>query len=1123
MSLSVHPIESTFLHVGRNTTPLGVYRYEKGSMPRIPLHALLWSEEHSRYDLHTQGHLEQGFLAEDVSEWLARLRKLTAFAFHGVSGSLNVYLEERPHGKQYWYAYHTKEGRTHKRYLGQPARVTFARLEEAAEALGRESSTRALEPERGPEEQDSTSHQVWPVPAREVPHEMELLSTRLSHPVLSFRLLARERLLHRLDAARFHRLTLLSASAGWGKTTLLSTWAARSTLPIAWLSLDELDNAPARFWLSILAALRACLPGVGEASLSMLRSPQPPPLTAILTSLLNELSRQDTPTFLVLDDYHLLDEQAIHDSLLFVLDHLPAHLHLVLSSRVDPPLLLSRWRVRGQLLELRDADLRFEEGEAAQFLLHTMELSLEVEEMAELACRTEGWIAGLQLAALSLAHHPDPAAFVRSFTGGHRYVLDYVQEDILARLSPLIQDFVLSTSILNRMSAPLCQAVTAQDASQEMLETLERANLFLVPLDDERKWYRFHDLFREALLARLQATRPETVPLLHQRAARWYEEQGEFREAISHWLAARDFSSAVRMMERTAAQLRLRGESEIFYHWVMALPANILREHANFALRIALYLLVSSSSVAAQQIGVQTRVEQMATRVEMALQQQEQTRPLTEVAQPAAGSASLLGNDATEQAMLYQRLRLLRLFNRWMERLMVSDYTSVDNLYQQIQQLDEDHEVAWQVLQLNITFIHHYTLRQEGVILVPRLLAAKQWVSQSGDRYAALKVMQWLAMASVQAGLLYQAQQESLAGLHLLEQFNGDSLLAGYFYVVLAEVFYEWNQLEEARRVLRKMIHGAATYQHIDLHMWGCESLLMVELAAGELAAAYQILQEGEQLALHLEDEPQRYRLVNMRVRYWLAQGNLSRASDWASSVSLPQRSWDLHHYDEFMMLIRVSFARQQWMHALEIMERFSTHLDRPGSRSWTTTSFLSLYAVALYQTGKMEQACAAAIRLLALTEPGGYLRLYLDMGEPMKQVLKTLLITPQDEEENTPPIPNAYISTLLAAFEQEEQKRVSRGDAPQSASSQERGVQPPGEPSLSGPASRISTPMEALTRQEQRVLRLLAAGRSNSEIASDLVVSINTVKAHVKKIYSKLHVSNRVAAFEVARALQLL
>jgi LuxR family maltose regulon positive regulatory protein len=1080
-------------------------------MPRTPLHTLMWSGEHNRYDLYIQGHLAQPFRPEDREAWLAWLETVTSFAFRGACGNLNVYQEARRRGGRYWYAYATTSPRTHKRYLGPTAGVTFTRLEEVAKALGSASSPTPLAPERGPQERDAASHQAGPGPARQVSHRMELLSTRLSHPVLSPRLLGRERLLHRLDEARFHRLTLLSASAGWGKTTLLSTWASRSTWPIAWLSLDELDNDPARFWFSVLAALRICLPGVGEAALSMLRSPQPPPLSDILTALLNELSGQDTPIFLLLDDYHLIDEQAIHDSVLFLLEHLPAHLHLVLSSRIDPPLLLARWRVRGQLLELRDADLRFAEEEAAQFLTRTMDLSLEVEEIAELAHRTEGWIAGLQLAALSLVHHADRAAFVRGFTGSHRYVLDYVQEDILAHLSSSIQTFVLSTSILNRMSASLCEAVTQQAASREVLETLERANLFLVHLDDERLWYRFHDLFREALLARLQATRPEAIPLLHRRAARWYEEQGEFREAISHWLAAQDFSSAVRLMEQAAPQLRLRGESEIFYHWVMALPEPILREHASFALTIALYLLISSTStMEAQQIRVQTRVEQMATRVEMALQQ-EQMSLSAEAAQPDACSASLLRNQATEQAVVHRRLCLLRLHSKWLEGLMVSDYEIMKSLLEQMQHLDEDDEVAWQLVPLGNTFIYHATLRQEGAILVPRLLAAKQQVSQSGDRYATLKVMQWLAIAFEEAGQLYQAHQECLAGLGLLEQFNGYALLAGYFYSVLATVHYQWNQLDEARRVLRKMIHDAAAYQQTDLHMVGCEWLLMVELAAGDLEAAEQVLQEGEQLALHLGQAPQRYRLVNMRVRYWLAQGNLSRASDWASSVSLPQESWDPHHYDAFAMLIRVSFARQQWMQALELLERFSTHLDRPGIRSWTTTMLLSLYVVALSQTGEMEQARAALMRLLALTEPGGYLRLYLDMGEAMRQLLKTLQSTPQNDEEGASPIPRAYISTLLSAFEQEE-RQGQRVEPSPTMTNQLRGLPDDAHP------SRI----EALTPQEQRVLQSLCTGRSNREIADELVVSINTVKAHVKKIYSKLHVHNRIEACRVARAVRL-
>ena len=714
-----------------------------------------------------------------------------------------------------------RERRTHKRYLGQPERVTFTRLEEVAKALGSESSSTFLASEHGPDERNAMSHRTPPVSPREETPGMEVLSTRLSHPLLPSRLLARERLLSRLDAARFYRLTLLSASAGWGKTTLLSTWASRSTFPIAWLSLDELDNDPSRFWVSAIAALRTRLPGVGETALAMLRSPQPPPLNTVLTTLLNDLSTQEIPIFLLLEDYHLIDEQTIHDSLLFMLDHLPAYLHLVLSSRVDPPLALARLRVRGQLLELRDADLRFEEGEAAQFLTHTMDLSLESEEIVELTRRTEGWIAGLQLAGLVLQQRENHADFVRGFTGGHRYVLDYVQEDILAHLSPSLQDFVLSISILNRMSASLCEAVTAQAASQEMLETIERANLFLVPLDDERQWYRFHDLFREALLARLQATRPETVPLLHQRAARWYEEHGEFREAISHWLAAHDFSSAVCLMEQKVEQFWLRGEAATMYHWIMALPDAVVREHAAFVLTAALYLVTAAShTAAAQLIPALRQAEQLMDRVEHTVflgDRGVETGAETDTQPPE-----------TERTRIRRRLHLLRLYIE-MQRIELNGFHDRFHLVaQQVLLLDQDDEIVWQMIPLAATFLLHYSYQLQGALAVSQFLEAKQRADLSGDRYAMIKIRQWLALSSQNTGQLYQMHQESLEGLALIEQNGGYGLLTGYFSLCLAHVYYHWNQLDKARLVLQQMIPIAATWQQLDLlDVWlfkSCES-----------------------------------------------------------------------------------------------------------------------------------------------------------------------------------------------------------------------------------------------------------------------------------------------------------
>ncbi len=544
-------------------------------MPKPSLHALTWSQEHQHYELHMHGQLHQCFPRGDESAWLTWLAEHTAFAFVGQHGRISVIKEARERGTGYWYAYRRQDRHTSKRYLGPTAKVTLVRLEEVAQALLSGPSPPSLASLQTQREAEAGS----PGTSRKAEQGMTLLSTRLSHPRLPISLVERDRLLSDLDAALSTPLTLLSASAGWGKTTLLSTWASRHPHQVAWLSLDALDNDPTRFWLAVIAALRTCASGVGEIALALLRSPEPPPLSAILTALLNELagaSEQTAPILLLLDDYQVIEEQTIHETLTFWLEHLPARVHLLISSRVDPELPLSRLRVRGQLVEIRATDLRFSREEVSTFLRHAMGLSLSEAEVLALERRTEGWAAGLQLAALSLRKQEDRSAWITAFTGSHRYLLDYVQEEILARQPVALRDFLLHTAVLSRMSAALCQAVTGEPASQVVLETLERANLFLVPLDEERQWYRFHDLFRETLLARLQATQPERVPRLHLLAARWYEAQGEVREAIAHQLAAADFSSAARLLEREASHLWLSGEAQTVQTWLAALPDAVL-------------------------------------------------------------------------------------------------------------------------------------------------------------------------------------------------------------------------------------------------------------------------------------------------------------------------------------------------------------------------------------------------------------------------------------------------------------------------------------------------------------------------------------------------------------------
>nr|MBA2287293.1 LuxR family transcriptional regulator [Ktedonobacteraceae bacterium] len=632
-------------------------------MGRTPLHALIWSEEQRLYELYARGQLKLRFRPTGEAAWLAWLREVSSFAFHGKGGWLNVYQEKRSRGGAYWYAYQTKEGRTRKRYLGQTESLSLARLEETARTL--------LHTHKG-----ATTTEQGMMP----------LSSQLAPPRLPNALVERERLLTALDGALSTPLALLSASAGWGKTTLLSVWAHRQKTQVAWLELSELDNSPTRFWVALIAALRRCpdLPAnFGENVVAQVQSPQPPPFSSCLSVLLHELERDPphpAPIVLIVDDYQVIEEPVIHQGMAFFLEHLPAHLHLILSSRVDPDLPLARLRAHGQICEIRADELRFQEGEASQFLDKMLSPPLSEEEVQRLVNRTEGWIAGLHLVALTIQKREDRTAYLETLAGSQRYLLDYVQEDILARLSPETRDFLLHTAILSRLDAAVCQAVTAaptRAASQHMLALLERANLFLVPLDEERRTYRLHDLFREALLSVLHTSQPEMVSLLHRRAADFYEAQGQWAEAITHALAGADFSTAANLMEQTVEQFWVRGEAETMARWVLALPEPVVREHARLVLTTALYLLHPvTSSTHEQRESRHQQVRQLMARVEAALQPQA-NETNQEILAPRAGSAFCsegLEVHAAEETLLHRRLRLLRAGMALYEAIAASEY-----------------------------------------------------------------------------------------------------------------------------------------------------------------------------------------------------------------------------------------------------------------------------------------------------------------------------------------------------------------------------------------------------------------------------------------------------------------
>jgi len=1049
-------------------------------MPRSLTHRLVWSEAHQQYQHLIHGQPEQCFRSGDEAAFSCWLIKQTAFAFVGQGGRLSIMQEARERGTGYWYAYRTHHRQTRKRYLGATDKVSLERLEETAKILAQEFERQA---------QARASSSPQPSSA--------LLSTRLSPPRLPSFLVERSRLLAELEAVHSSPLTLVSASAGSGKTTLLSAWASRQKHPVAWLSLDASDKDPVSFWTSCIAALRSHQPSPGEEALALLHASQSPPLATILVSLLNDIVLLEQEIILILDDFHLIEDQAIYEGLSFLLDHLPVHLHLLLSTRTDPQLPLARLRVHGRLLEMRTSDLRFSQQEAACFLRDGMGLPLSEEDVALLSERTEGWIAGLQLAALSLSKQQDLSAYVQDFGGSHRYLLDYVQQDILTRLPHRVQEFLLQTSVVTSMNTALAQAVTALpilQASQEMLEEVERANLFVIPLDARREWYRYHDLFREALQTRLRASQPELVPLLHLRAARWYETQGELREAITHALAVPDYSLAASLMERAAPAFWLSGEARTVHTWVLALPDTVLRSHLGLALEAALRFLNSVNlSTETPYTSTQVQVERTIMRMEGLLRSRQE---------PALSGA--------EVALIERRVRLLRALIEARGLLKHRDQQRMQYLALEMEALPPDEEASWNMIPLSFTFWLTSLLQQEGALLVPRLLEARQMM-EAGDPLVRVRVRTWLADAYIQAGQLHLARQECLEALALIEQTEGRTTWSGYLQYSLFTVCYARNRLEEAADWLERSLRSAQDWHQLELLVLGRRAQARLALACGSLSPALEALSRLEALVEQEGSATYARWVRETRLDVWLAQGNLAEAEVAVAQTLLPVNGPSPVRKEEVLMRVRVLLAKLQYTQAVETLEHFRDHVDQPGNVE-LTIQFLVLSVMAFSYTGKRAQTVQSATRLFALTEPEGSLRVYLDAGPPMKQAIKLLLETAQDDDPpaDTLALSRPYLSHLLAAFEQEEQRLAHTHQQEATATHLPNYQHPP-------------APLSPLSRQEQQVLRLLVAGQTYAEIAQALIVSPNTIKTQIRSIYRKLGVGRRAEAIAVTARLHLL
>ena len=907
-----------------------------------------------------------------------------------------------------------------------------------------------------------------------------LLATKLHVPRPRPGFVPRPRLAEALGEGLARRLILVCAPAGSGKTALLADWARSGNRPVAWLSLDAADNDPVRFWRHVVAALDRARSGIGERIGPLLGLPAPASFGGLVTALINELAAQrgDGEVLLVLDDYHLIDAQPVHGSLGFLLEHLPPGLHLVLASRADPPLPLARLRAGGQLAELRTADLRFSGEEAAALLRESAGADLPAAAVAALAARTEGWVAGLQLAALSLRGRADPAGFVAAFGGSHRYVLDYLAEEVLDRQREELRTFLLETSLLERLCGGLCDAVTGRTDSQAMLEEVERANLFLVPLDEVRGWWRYHHLFADLLRARLQQQRPGRVAGLHWAAAAWCEEHGLADDAVRHALAAGDTAWAARLVERHVEELLGRSEGATLRRWLSALPAESVRDRPRLCLAQA-YGAAMGFQVEALEALLDDAERAFAVSGDEPYEASA-GRPVSSLANVPAGIAFL-------------RAVLARLRG---DAALASGYNR-----QALAQLGEDDWLMRYLVRWNQAAADWLGGRpgpaERGLAEV---LAELRAAGQFFAGFLAMRV--WYDLGEVQ-----RAQGNLDAALATYRQAleeageSSQAAITGPAHVGLAQVLYERDELTAA---LDHATRGITLCQQLTFTQslaTGVAVVARIRHAHGDAAGALEAIGEAGQAGL----SPQVITLLNpvpaQRARLLLAQGDVHAAAQWTTAAGLsPDDEPGYPREPEYLVLARVLLAQDRPGAALALLERLNAAAvsqDRAGS----VIEIGALRALALAAAGEENAAVDALAGALTLACPQGYVRVFADEGPPMAALLGRLVAAQRAEQAAARDVSLGCLARVLGAF----------GEKPAT----------PG--AGRGAAAVVPGLVEQLTARELEVLALLAAGAPNPRIAGQLVVSLDTVKKHVSHLLGKLGAANRTEAVTRARQLGLI
>jgi LuxR family maltose regulon positive regulatory protein len=906
-----------------------------------------------------------------------------------------------------------------------------------------------------------------------------LLETKFYIPRSRRGLVLRPRLSERLDHGTASTLMLVSAPAGFGKTTLLSGWlaagpaAAADERLVAWLSLDRADNDPASFWTYVIAALRTAASGVGEGALALLHAPQPPPIETVLTVLLNDLGAIAAEIVLVLDDYHVIDAREVQDGMAFLLEHLPSHLHVVMASRADPALPLARLRARGELVEIRAAELRFTPDEAAAYFSQMMGLNLTAREVAALAERTEGWIAALQLAALSMQGRDDLGGFIAGFAGDDRYVVDYLVEEVLQRQPDRVQTFLRQTSLLGRLSGPLCDAVTGQADGKAMLEALDRGNLFLVALDDRRRWYRYHHLFADVLQARLLDEEPGQVPGLHRRASAWYEQNGEPSEAIRHALAAGDFERAADLVELAIPAMRRSRQEAALRGWLEVIPDELVRVRP-----------VLSVALAAALLG-RGELESVEGRLRDAERWLDTSAGLGNASRVSPAEMVVVDDEA------FRRLPAGIEVYRAALALARGDVPGTVRHARRALELSLDDDLLVRAPAAGLLGLAFWTSGdlEAGHSAYAECMAGLRRAGHIADTFGCAIALADIRLVQGRLGEAMGTYEQALQ--RVPEQ--GGPVLRGTadMYVGMSEVHRERGDLEAAtQQLLRSQELGEHTGLPQNRYRWRV-AMARIRQAEGDLGGALDLLSEAERL--YVSDFFPNVRPVPaLKARVWVAQGRLSEAHGWAHEQGLSADD-DLSYLREFehITLARLLLAQPEGEPAGHSVHQASRLLERllraaeDGGRAGSVIEILVLRALAHQTLGDIPAALAALEQAMMLAGPEGYVRVFADEGPPMTSLLRSAA---------KQGIRRDYVRRLLAAVSGTE---------------------------YGGPVEQAL--IEPLSERELDVLRLLATELDGPAIARELVVSLNTMRTHTKNIYTKLAVTNRRAAVRRAAELGLL